>query len=359
VNPSDAGTRIVWNSFHGRFSDNPRALWERLSDRPGLDHVWLADVAHRHAFPSGVTTVDVDGPEAVAALEAADLLVANTHTELEWEKRPSTTYLQTWHGTPLKRIHRDVLWAPEGRLDRLDRDVAKWDLLLSPNPVSTPRLRGAFRFDGEVLESGYPRNDLLCSPEVDTLGARVRAELGVEVDATVVLYTPTWRDDEVFDEAEPHVPLRDLAAVVDKLGPGTELLVRAHNLVGTRAMVAAAPGVHDVSSYPDVRDLYAAADVLVTDYSSTMFDFAITGRPIVLFTYDLDRFGSQIRGFYFDLEEVAPGPLVREAGDLVELLADPAAWREEYAGRYQAFRDTFASLEDGRATDRVLARLGL
>jgi CDP-glycerol glycerophosphotransferase len=351
--------RIVWNSFHGRFSDNPRALWERLADRPGLDHVWLVDRAHRSAFPADVTAVDVNGPEAVAAVEGADLLVANTHTELDWEKAPGTTYLQTWHGTPLKRIHRDVLWAPEGRLDRLDRDVAKWDLLLSPNQASTPRLRQAFHFDGEVLESGYPRNDLLSSPGLGSVGAHVRRGLSVDPDATVVLYTPTWRDDEVFDEAEPQVPLHDLAEVVEELGPGTELLVRAHNLVGARAEVAAAPRVHDVSSYPDVRELYAAADVLVTDYSSTMFDFAITGRPIVLFTYDLDRFRSEIRGFYFDLEDVAPGPLVRDAQDLVAVLGDPRAWREEYAERYRAFRDRFAGLEDGHATDRVLARLGL
>jgi CDP-glycerol glycerophosphotransferase len=351
--------RIVWNSFHGRFSDNPRALWERIAGLPGHEHVWLAEAAHRRAFPAEVTTADADGPEAVAALEAADLLVANTHTELEWQKKRGATYVQTWHGTPLKRIHRDVLWAPEGRLDRLDRDVAKWDLLLSPNPVSTPRLRQAFHFGGEVLESGYPRNDLLSSPEADAVRARVRGGMGIGPDMNVVLYAPTWRDDEVFDEAEPDVQLRDLAAVVDKLGPGTELLVRAHNLVGARAQVAEAPRVHDVSSYPDVRDLYAAADVLVTDYSSTMFDFAITGRPIVLFTYDLDRFRSEIRGFYFDLEEVAPGPMVRDGHDLVDVLADPGSWREEYAARYQAFRATFACLEDGHATDRVLARLGL
>jgi len=123
--------RIVYNSFHGRFSDNPRALFERLQDRAGLSHLWLADPAHAETFPVGVRTVPIDTPAATEALESADLLIANTHTEVEWTKPAGTTYLQTWHGTPLKRIHRDVLWAPEGRLDRLDEDVARWDLLLS------------------------------------------------------------------------------------------------------------------------------------------------------------------------------------------------------------------------------------
>lgn len=351
---------IVWNSFHGRFSDSPRALWERLRDRPGLRHVWLADQAHLSAFPAGVETVDVDSPAATAALEAADLLIANTHTEVEWEKRPGTTYLQTWHGTPLKRIHRDVLWAPEGRLDRLDHDVAKWDLLLSPNEVSTPRLRQAFRYTGEVLESGYPRNDLLSQPESRDVGAQLRRDLDIPDGATVVLYTPTWRDDEVFADTGPELPLMlDIDRFTEALGGDHVLLVRSHNMATGRSRVPAHPAVRDVSYYPDVRDLYCLSDVLVTDYSSTMFDFAITGRPIVYYAYDLDRFRDSIRGFYFDFVPDAPGPILRTTEEVVEVLADLGAYEKAYAERYATFRETYTSLEDGHAADRVLARLGL
>ena len=155
---------VVYNSFNGRFSDNPRAIHERLRDRPGTEHTWLLDPAHAAAFPDDVRTVAIDSPGARAALESADLVVAGTHTEVEWTKSAGTTYLQTWHGTPLKRIHYDVLLVPPGRLDYLDLDVARWDVLLSPNPVSSPRLRKAFGFDGPVWETGYPRNDLLLSP---------------------------------------------------------------------------------------------------------------------------------------------------------------------------------------------------
>ena len=352
--------RIVWNSFHGRFSDNPRALWERLADRDDLEHVWLADPVHEAAFPDGVRTVDITSADAVAALESADLLVANTHTELEWDKSPSTTYVQTWHGTPLKRIHRDVLWAPEGRLDRLDHDVAKWDLLLSPNAASTPRLTGAFRYGGEVLESGYPRNDLLSSPDAQQVGRAVRDGLGIDPDATVVLYTPTWRDNEVFAEGAPGVPLMlDVAAFSRALGPDHVLLVRAHNMVTGRAEVAATPNVHDVSFHPDVRDLYCATDVLLTDYSSTMFDFAVTGRPIVHFAYDLEDFQSSIRGFYFDLLPEAPGPVLRTTDEVIAALADLDRLTSDYAERYATFRERYTSLEDGTAGVRVLTRLGL
>lgn len=355
--------RIVYNSFHGRCSDNPRALYERLRDRAGLEHVWLADPDHRSAFPPDAVTVDIDGPRARAALESADLVVANTHTEVEWDKGAGTTYLQTWHGTPLKRIHHDVLWAPAGRLARLDHDIARWDLLLSPNEVSTPRLRRAFGFDGDILETGYPRNDLLSpdwTAEADLVRARVRGELGIAEGATAVLYAPTWRDDEVFTEEPSEVSLAlDPIAFSSALGEDHVLLVRAHNMVTGWSRPADLPGVHDVSLHPDVRDLYAAADVLVTDYSSSMFDFAITGRPMVFFAYDLDRFQSSVRGFYFDFVPEAPGPVVATQQRLLDTLRDLPALVPEYADRYAAFRSRYCSLEDGHATDRVLRHLRL
>lgn len=354
-----AAVRIVYNSFHGRFSDSPRAVFERLHGRANLDQVWLADPEHGEGFPSDARTVDIGSAEAVKTLESADVLIANTHTEVSWSKT-DTTYVQTWHGTPLKRIHRDVLWAPEGRLDRLDEDVAKWDLLLSPNAESTPRLRSGFRYTGEVLEIGYPRNDVLSEGDADEKRERSRAGLGVAPESTVVLYTPTWRDDEKFREHPSRVEMGlDVPALMTSLGQGHCLIVRTHPLMTGLMVPPGAPGVVDASYHPDVRDLYLAADVLVTDYSSTMFDFAVTGRPIVLYAYDLERFRDEIRGFYFDLAAAAPGPLVRTTEELATALADLPALRRRHSDGYADFHARFCSLEDGHATDRLLARLGL
>jgi CDP-glycerol glycerophosphotransferase len=351
--------RIVWYSFHGRYSDNPRALYEALKGRQDLEHVWLVHPDHRSSFPLEPDLVDVDSVRATEALNASDLVVANTHVEVPWDKQPGTTYLQTWHGTPLKRVHRDVLWAPPGRLDFLDEDVAKWDLLLSPNEPSTQRLRQAFRYEGEVLESGYPRNDLLLSPKADETRALVRREFGVRPEARLLLYVPTWRDDEVLldDTAEVPIPL-DAQQVLAQL-PGHELLVRVHNFVTGRSPLRTSSRVHDASYYPDVCPLYAAADVLVTDYSSCMFDFAITGRPIVFYAYDLEDFADTVRGFYGDLAAEAPGPIARTQSELVEVLLTLDDEREAYEERYEAFQRRYTSLEDGHATDRVLERLGL
>jgi len=352
--------RIVYHSFEGRYSDNPCVLYEALRARePGHDHVWLVDPAHAAGgFPMGTSTVPYRSQEGVEALESADLVVANTHTDLVWTKRPGAVYLQTWHGTPLKRIHFDVLWAPEGRLDRLSRDVAQWDVLLSPNRISTERLRGAFAFSGEVLESGYPRNDVLSGPDRDAVRERVRAELEIPPGVTAVLYTPTWRDDVVFSNGNRNFALDlDVDAFIARLGDDHILLLRLHYMLTGRLQAMKHPALREVSFHPDVSELYLAADVLVTDYSSTMFDFAVTGKPLLFYAYDLEDYGSRVRGFYFDLPSVAPGPLVRSTRGLLEALADLPQVTAQYASRYAHFRDTFCHLDDGHASERVLDRV--
>ncbi|MGY1748036.1 CDP-glycerol glycerophosphotransferase family protein [Modestobacter sp. SYSU DS0511] len=349
--------RVVLNSFRGVYSDSPRTIFEALRQR-GDDHevVWLAAPDRVGDFPADVTTVEFGTAGARAALESADVVVSNDHIGFDWDKQPGTTYLQTWHGTPLKRIHNDVLWAPEGRLAYLDTEIARWDALLSPNAVSTPRFRKAFGFTGPVHETGYPRNDLLSSPDRERIRAEVRDALGIADGVTAVLYTPTWRDDQVFgggDGPQHTFPL-DLGDFAHGLGEDHVLLLRLHQMVSDRLEVPAGAPVRDVSRYPDIRYLYLAADVLVTDYSSTMFDFAVTGKPILNFTYDLDYFQDTLRGFYFDLAEAAPGPLLSTSDEVLDAIAELGRRPWEPTERYTRFQETFCSLEDGHATDRVL-----
>ncbi len=349
---------IVYHSFEGRYADNPRAIHAALSRQEGHRHLWLADPAHAAGFPAGVQTLPYGSDECVAALEAADLVVANTHTDLRWRKKRGATYLQTWHGTPLKRIHWDVLWAPEGRLDRLQRDVDQWDVLLSPNHAATPLLRRAFRYDREILESGYPRNDVLNAPEREAVRARVREQLGIADGVTAVLYTPTWRDDFVFAERSDDLVLDlDVDAFARELGDDHCLLLRVHYMLTGRLASAGHDSVRDVSFHPEVADLYLAADVMVTDYSSTMFDFAVTGKPMLFYAYDLDDYRDRQRGFYWDFLPEAPGPVVTTTPELIEALRDRKRLTGDHADRYARFRERFCHLEDGRATERVLERV--
>jgi CDP-glycerol glycerophosphotransferase len=350
--------KIVYNSFNGRYSDSPRVVHEALRARgEEHEHVWLCDPEHRPTFPPGTATVPIYTPDAVAALESADLVVSNSHLEMDWRKSPGATYVQTWHGTPLKRIHADVLWGPEGLLEHLSLDVDRWDVLLSPNRYSTTTMRQAFRWSGEILETGYPRNDVLASPHAGEVRAEVRRELGIEDGRTAVLYTPTWRDD-AFWEGSPQVePLElDVDRFVSDLGDDHVLLLRLHYKLTGRLRPRDHPAVRDVSHHPDVADLYLAADVMVTDYSSTMFDFAVTGKPLLFYAYDLERYRDELRGFYFDLSVDPPGPLVATTPELVARVRDIAAVREEHSGAYARFQERFCHLDDGHATDRFLDR---
>jgi CDP-glycerol glycerophosphotransferase len=350
--------KIVYNSFGGRYSDNPRAIYELLVGRDEYhDHVWLADPLHRHGFPAGVTTVPFGGEECINALETADMIVSNTHIELEWTKAPGAEYLQTWHGTPLKHIHFDVLQARPGRLDYLTRDVRRWDHLISPNRASTGPLRQAFGFTGDVAETGYPRNDVLVSPHAADLRSRVRQQFGIRDDQTVVLYTPTWRDDlrDENDQLDFQLHL-DLDEFSNRLGADHVLLLRLHYMVSGRLGDLDHPGVFDVSFHPNVSDLYLAADVMITDYSSTMFDFAVTGKPLLFYTYDLAHYRDTLRGFYFDFHLNAPGPLLHTNSQVFDALADLEAVRAEHQEVYARFQQTFAHLEDGGAAARVADR---
>jgi CDP-glycerol glycerophosphotransferase len=350
--------RVVYNSFNGRYSDSPRAIHRELVRRSAPhEHIWLTDPEHDSTFPAGTVRVPIYTPAAVAALESADLVISNSHLEMDWTKRRGATYVQTWHGTPLKRIHADALGGPPGLLEHLSKDVERWDVLLSPNPYSTRTMRKAFRWEGEVLETGYPRNDVLVSPRAAEVRALTRHRLGIQDGRTAVLYTPTWRDDVFWDESADAAELAlDIEHFTAELGDDHVLLLRLHyKLTGLQRTVDH-PAVVDVSRHPDIADLYLAADAMVTDYSSTMFDFAVTGRPLHFYTYDMDRYRDELRGFYFDLSVEPPGPLAATTEALVGHLRRQDHESAAYAERYARFRQRFCPLDDGSATERFLER---
>ncbi len=347
--------KVVYNSFNGRYADNPRAIFEGLRrSRSGLEHVWLVDPRHAPGFPADVTAVPIRSQQAVATLESADVVVSNTHTDLDpWTKQPGQIYLQTWHGTPLKRIHRSALSQPDPALmDALDVEIARWDHLVSPSPAATTLLRSAFGYRGSVLETGYPRNDQLTGPGAAERRAQARARLGLRKGQRAVLWAPTWRDDDVEDTDVPDG--LDVAALADRLGSDWVVLLRRHYYLGHRPAHAGHAQVRDVSDHPDIGELHLAADVLVTDYSSSIFDFVVTGRPVVVYAYDLEHFRDRLRGFTLDLETELPGPVVQDPGVLAEVLAGLPEVQSAWAERYATFRERFCSLEDGRATDRVV-----
>ncbi|MFD9940736.1 CDP-glycerol glycerophosphotransferase family protein, partial [Nonomuraea sp. NPDC059022] len=344
----------VYVANDGRlYSDSVRAVYEeRLRRGDEREHIW---VVKDGAFvpPGPATVVRAGSREHHAALARSRHIVTNAFLPVWFRSREDQVVLQTWHGTPVKHIGNDQ---PHMTRDprppvwhRQAAEVRGWDVLLSQSPWATPVLREAFGYKGEVLESGLPRNDVLSSPERDRMAAEIRARLGLAEGKRVVLYAPTWRD---YDRKNAMVKL-DLAKARQALGADHELLVRGHPM---QAMPAVPDIAHDVSTYPDMTDLLLVADVLVTDYSSSMFDFLATGKPIVFYAYDLAKYATK-RGLYVDLEAQAPGPVLPTSGEVVEALRSIDTVAAEYADRYETFRATYAPRDDGKATARVVDHL--
>ena len=334
---------VLFESWHGGYSDNPRAISEALAESgPAHERLWATDEA---GLPP-------HSRHYLEALGRARYVVTNLNMPGYFRKKPETTYVQTWHGTPLKRIGFDHenpgFPGGESYHANLARDVSKWDVLVSPNRFSTEIFREAFRYEGRIIETGYPRNDVLSSPMVGTIRENVRSRLGLPEGARIILYAPTWRDNASFALE------LDLLRLTRELGDEWRLLLRAHSRVADTSNPGDGTRVINVSHYPDIRDLYLAADVLLTDYSSAMFDFAVTRKPMLFYTYDLAQYRDQVRGFYFDFEQEAPGPLLTTTADVCKALNDLDGVSARYADTYAQFVERFCYLEDGRASERVI-----
>ncbi|MDX6744446.1 CDP-glycerol glycerophosphotransferase family protein [Actinocorallia sp. A-T 12471] len=344
---------VVFDSMSGRAAScNPRAVHDELAMRDlGLEFVWIS-ADGQFTPPSGSEVVLAGSRAHYEVMARARYVVGNVRMPRWFRKREGQVYLQTWHGTPIKHLGLDI----EAMADRREAafahirsDTPQWDYLVSPNPYATPILRRAYGYEGEVLEVGYPRNDVLYRPGKEERAAAVRAMLGIPEDKKIVLYAPTWRDDLRFSGTPQELAL-DVYDARRALDGDHVLLVRAHRNARKGAGWPRPDAfVRDVSAYPDAADLLLISDVLVTDYSSAMVDFAGTGRPVVVFAPDLERYRDQVRGLYLDLEEKAPGPLLRTSGDVVAALRAGVA-----QGADEAFRAEFCPFDDGGAAARVI-----
>lgn len=350
---------VVFESGSGKqYTGNPRAIYEELARRDsGLRTVWSTTSTFR---PLDLATRKVapKTPRFYWTLGRARFWVSDQNLGLDIRPGRRTFYLQSWHGTPLKRMQHDAVsqaGRKEGYLERVTRQTGYWSALLSPSPYATERFRSAFRFDGEVLEAGYPRNDVLAGDDLEARRVATRSRLGVRPDARLALFAPTFRDNARDSRRYLFRPGLDFESLAGQLPEDVVFLVRAHHVTrkGVRVPVELRERVLDVTDYEDAQDLLAASDVLITDYSSSMFDFALTRRPMLFFCPDLEEYAG-LRGFYFDFEQQAPGPILHKQEELVDALHDLDSIGERYRDEIEAFVARFGPLDDGGAAARVV-----
>ncbi len=348
--------QVVFESHQGKqYSDNPRAVYEELVRRGApMKPVW-SYAASPEGFPSGAALVKRWSWAYLRALAQAEFWVDNQGYPYRLRKRPGTTYVQTWHGSALKKMGFDLASLKRqtpvqqaeylAGLDRFDHFVVR-----SEHDVRT--LAPAYRIDEErLLRVGYPRNDVLTREDA-AKDRQLAGELGIDLSKPVVLYAPTFRSDERGGVRPFELPF-DVEDFAERFGDRMTLLVRCHYLNRVVLPPSVRGKVIDVSEVQEVTPLYLLADALITDYSSLMFDYALLDRPLLLFAYDWEEYAEDLRGTYFDLPSEAPGPVLRDAGELYEALGDLDGVGKEFAEQRRRFVEEYGEYDRGDAASRI------
>lgn len=338
-----------------QYTGNPRYIYEGLLERyPNYQYVWC--YSGKGEIPGNPIIVERGSGEYYQLLAQSKYIINNTTFPL-WYHRPETFYLQTWHGTPFKLLHWDVTSRPLDRRSTPEfyTKSTGWDALLSPNQYSTKRFKSAFRYNGEIIEYGYPANDIFYDvARYSSVRQRVRANLGIlSNESPVFLYAPTWRDGKHIGNAMFEFDLLFDPYKFLKHAPiGSTLLIRSHHMSSSDDVLSRFSGrVVDVSEWDDAIELMCAADILITDYSSIVFDWYCSKKPVIYFVPDYDKYVDKLRGSYFKLSEYHAGAICRTEEEMFERLQEVVCGDVPF---YSEFYETFCNLHDGNSTTRII-----
>jgi len=362
--PLDEHLVVYSASSHRGVLGDPAAVHRKaLEIAPQLRGVWVVrDEEAAERLPDGVEHVLVDSRRCLEITARAKFFVNDVNWPGALAKRPGSVHIHTHQGTPLKYMGADLLDKPGARLGfdvpQMLRRADRWDYSLVANRHSELVWERAYPCHFTSVRTGSPRNDVLVGA-ADGAGAGFRLRHGIPADHTVVLYAPTRRDYR----RGGHVERIDLARFAADLGAGSTLVVRLHPTLAAgpaRGMglteLARRGVVVDATDEQHVEEVMLASDVLVTDYSALMFDYANLDRPIVVHADDWAAYTAS-RGAYLDITAEAPGHVSRSYRELARLFTS-GSWRDEESERLRTdFRARFCEFDDGRAAERVVRTL--
>lgn len=363
--------KVFFITFSGRgYSDSPKAMYEYMMKAPeykDYKFVWSFREPERFEFLKNERTevVKYRSKAENKALRTSKYWISNYRMLDHQHPKKNQVYVQCWHGTPLKRLGYD-LSASDNAMNSMQEirqkyrtDAAKFSYLVSPSPFTTKVFATAWNLvetgqTDKIIEEGYPRNDRLINAIPEEV-KKLRQNLGVD-DKKVILYAPTWRDNQhTSGTGYTYKTEVDFDKLRDELGDEYVILFRAHYLVANSFDFDKYKGfVVDVSSYSDINELYLAADILITDYSSVFFDYSNLGKPIIFYMYDLEQYAGELRGFYISLDEL-PGPIVRDEDHLLAEIHACDGWSPDE--KYQSFCAKYNPKDDGNASARTLAAI--
>lgn len=358
-------TTIIFESFGGRqVSDSPYAIYKVFKTLyPGINMIWSIDRSQKKFCKENqIAYVIRRTNKWVRVLEKSQFWISNARFPT-WVKKPNyVTYIQTWHGTPLKKLGLDIenVSMPGTTTVKYHknfvREANRWDALVSPNGYSTQIFRSAFGFNNQILKIGYPRNDELINTQPEDIDA-IKEQLGIPLDKKVVMYAPTYRDNQFAEKGKYTFELPfDLDDFRKSFGDDTVLILRMHYLISNALDISDySDFVYDYSNYPNISDLYLVSDLLITDYSSVFFDYAYLKRPILFYPYDYHLYKEELRGFYLNYEKDLPGKIAENSKQLLAEINHALAHPDMSANeKFMNFYNRFCAINDGLSSLKVV-----
>lgn len=314
--------RVVFKSFGGlTYSDNPRAISEELHKLdPSLDIYWIfkEPLNKRMIAPNYIKSVKSGNLKELRVRATSKFWIDNFPINKCLYKSKDQLYIQTWHGD---RGFKKVLYDNEYKTSKfVENEIC--DLALSSSNFGDRVYRSGFKYQGEILKYGSPRNDKLVNQDW-SLVKRLKGALGIKNETKILLFAPTFRN-KAIESDEQQINDIDLVEVVDVLEKTTGkewiCLFRAHNIIKKLSGVPIDPIKYkDVTDYEDMSELLLISDFLITDYSSSAGDFALLKRPIILFQNDREDYLKFDREFYFDIDR-SPFLIAKNQKELVEMI---------------------------------------
>lgn len=275
---------VVFESFNGKGNaGNTRALYEVIRERHPQVGCWWSVRDRATEIPSGAKPLVIGSEEWYRVLSTARIWINDNNFPHYVSKREGQLYLQVWHGTPLKKMLHDLppRKTPLTYRRLMQKEIGQWDILLAQSTIAASRLRSSFNYEGRIHVSEYPKNHRLDIPREKCV--RALAPWGIRNDTRYILYAPTWRKSKDQSKPDTFIDPNELARRV-----GRHVIFRAHH--NARLHGSTSESTIDASDYPHVEDLMVISDVLITDYSSTAMDFALTNKPVIHYVPDLAQY---------------------------------------------------------------------